>query len=1654
METNYKVKHRRILMPLKLMLLLVAIACFGFTSYAQQGEGARVSNFQQLEQALENPLVGYVIIDESFQGPVDRNHISGYLRAQANGGNRAFECAYAIIDNDTCFFDPADDPPWVYNTAAAYAIDLGSGDCPEDDDGAWLWNLVTIEILPPPGASLEFTSSGPPYTSDTTEFRVDHAGVYTLRYTWGAPWNSYAQTEYKFYSPFVIEELFAPDVCGLETWVDLEISAYYGDPDANIYYYLWNPCTGQQVSVSGPELDTLWYFDHTSAQIPKPIDNDTVQSEYFMITAPDYGNWKFIVQIDDGQCAMVADTIDIVFAIEPVADAGENIEVCYDRCWTLIGSAGSMFYSVCYQAPNFAYSWVQLSGPTELIFDPFDAETTYVCGTTDCWYGEYEVEFQVQNGLCYDSDIMVLTFYQQPEADAGRDQYICDDLCFTLGAMPFSYCSDELDDERWYKWQWVSSPNDCGDNLVPGWDDEIPNPFICVDDQRSCCPYGEYKFEWIEVNGTCEDRDTVSIFLYEKPIADAGPDSITECFYEGCFTVYGQAYAYCSDTVGNRWHSWEVTAMPDGVMVDANEEEPYMFVICPEGECIWGEYEVVLTESNDDVCIDTDTIHFYLFEPTTADAGEDFTMCYYGGCFSMGALPFSYCSDPAPDWGDRYGEWTKVSGPAMVEFNPPTDPDADACPDEEDDCVFGIYTFKWSEYNGDCMDEDLVKVTLFEPPTAEAGESAEYCVEAEFSWNLWHTFAAVPHSYCQEEGLEAYSYWSKCGGPGYVTWYNEQNNPYASVHVSCFGCYCFEYVEVNGDCESRDTTYVCWYEHPVLPYPDLYDSTCTVLCFDLGKLGIVPYEYGECENYNNQSWNLISGSGNVVSFTPDSSDAQAEVCVDQYGCYVFDFIQFNGMLECADTVRANLWFFEDPIADAGDDAEICGPCYIMSAMPYSYVQNECHPAEDAYSQWVWFSYIPPDQYCGFGDYSPCLEGISQMDYPFTFDDPDPEICVCDDYYGTHYGMYGFIYSEFNGPCEDHDTVWITYNKLPDPLPISGCTINPECEPVKYKIINGVRDVLECGCAECWYPEDTVMTVCAGDYINLCIDWDCFGYDAIEGYTYEWSFTGPAGSSFQAYPYYYDCECGWTGSYCVEIHFGECCDTARLYLTITTQEGCVTTEEWKFYVQHPPDATITGPDIAEVSSIYEYYIPDELNPCYLYVWEVEHCGEIVYGQGTGRIGVHWTDYNENGGWGLVSVGVWDTCTCCCGFDEMLVRVLPQGSLGEDTLRGHVYYENASMTPLNGVKLTLWNADVPIFETYSFNDIEGGNGVGYYEFADISDTTEFGLTGEYMAPWISANSTDALAIELQVATMGGYTWTDVQWEAGDVNASGTLSATDALWVKQRAIMMVNFFPAGDWAFADMNTYSGVYDVMTLNYGDVNHSNIPYSGKDMPAITLVNDGTINVKPGDVFDLPIRVADAVSLGAITLNLGYNSNLLEVVEVNAVEGALTHFTSTNIALAWSDVNPMVLNNNDAIFSLRLKALDQITASDQLFSIELGTEFADPAAIVLEDVTLKAFGISTDPAAADYFLSYNRPNPFSTSTMIEYALPENGKVRLSVVDLLGQDIAVLIDQSQSAGSYTVQFNAAGLTPGVYIYKITVQGETRDFVETKRMVISH
>ena len=78
---------------------------------------------------------------------------------------------------------------------------------------------------------------------------------------------------------------------------------------------------------------------------------------------------------------------------------------------------------------------------------------------------------------------------------------------------------------------------------------------------------------------------------------------------------------------------------------------------------------------------------------------------------------------------------------------------------------------------------------------------------------------------------------------------------------------------------------------------------------------------------------------------------------------------------------------------------------------------------------------------------------------------------------------------------------------------------------------------------------------------------------------------------------------------------------------------------------------------------------------------------------------------------------------------------------------------------------------------------------------------------------------------------------------------------------------------------------------------------------------------------------------------------------------------------------------------------------------------------------------------AEVTLSPNYPNPFNPETTIRYALPQAGEVRLVVYDLLGHEVAILVEGSKPAGDHTVRFGAGNLPSGLYVYRLQAQDKT-------------
>lgn len=100
-------------------------------------------------------------------------------------------------------------------------------------------------------------------------------------------------------------------------------------------------------------------------------------------------------------------------------------------------------------------------------------------------------------------------------------------------------------------------------------------------------------------------------------------------------------------------------------------------------------------------------------------------------------------------------------------------------------------------------------------------------------------------------------------------------------------------------------------------------------------------------------------------------------------------------------------------------------------------------------------------------------------------------------------------------------------------------------------------------------------------------------------------------------------------------------------------------------------------------------------------------------------------------------------------------------------------------------------------------------------------------------------------------------------------------------------------------------------------------------------------------------------------------------------------------------------------------------------------------------LTGPANGVHTGEQPAHFRLEQNYPNPFNPSTEIRYHLPEASHVSLKVFNILGHEVATLVNQMQEPGVKTIRFDAAGLASGVYLYRL----QAGRYTETRKMILA-
>ena len=192
------------------------------------------------------------------------------------------------------------------------------------------------------------------------------------------------------------------------------------------------------------------------------------------------------------------------------------------------------------------------------------------------------------------------------------------------------------------------------------------------------------------------------------------------------------------------------------------------------------------------------------------------------------------------------------------------------------------------------------------------------------------------------------------------------------------------------------------------------------------------------------------------------------------------------------------------------------------------------------------------------------------------------------------------------------------------------------------------------------------------------------------------------------------------------------------------------------------------------------------------------------------------------------------------------------------------------------------------------------------------------------------------------------------------------------------------------------------------------------------------------------------------------HENILTQVELSSFNAATT---SSDVNLSWStgsetDNKGFEIERKNKSENEKWKAIAFIegkgtTTDKQYYSytdkhVEDGV-YGYKLIQVAFDGSEKAIGnieVTVNNIPDEYALLQNYPNPFNPTTTISYQIPKGSYVSLKVYDLIGNEVADLVELNQEAGTYKVQFNAQNLPSGVYFYRL----QAGKFVSVKKLIL--
>jgi photosystem II stability/assembly factor-like uncharacterized protein len=289
-----------------------------------------------------------------------------------------------------------------------------------------------------------------------------------------------------------------------------------------------------------------------------------------------------------------------------------------------------------------------------------------------------------------------------------------------------------------------------------------------------------------------------------------------------------------------------------------------------------------------------------------------------------------------------------------------------------------------------------------------------------------------------------------------------------------------------------------------------------------------------------------------------------------------------------------------------------------------------------------------------------------------------------------------------------------------------------------------------------------------------------------------------------------------------------------------------------------------------------------------------------------------------------------------------------------------------------------------------------------------------------------------LETYTTTNGGLTWNPVvmpaalSGEVTSINRNGITAYNNSVWFGTGARIFKSTDRGYNWTImvsepqyinwtpgiAFQDSLNGIYSLKKR--GSLDHFYRKTTDGGVTWVTLSNSILDNLAPTALQHLPETEATYIIGGGMPQGMRGTAVTYDAGE------------------SWSVI--------DTAANYQISFPSYIVGWSSQYTTNVVRKYVGPPLSVEEE--------QIDEMPTGYSLSQNYPNPFNPSTTFRYSIPNESKVIIKVYDILGKEIATLMDEEKSVGTYELTWNASSLPSGVYFYQL----KAGDFIKTKKMTL--